>query len=106
MIGLPEWAWYLTAVIAGTLGTARATRLIVDDQYPPSAWLRNKWRELTNDGPWATLIDCAFCAAPYIAAINLAYAVLSDLHWSWWLLNGWAAVSYAASIVVVRDTPE
>lgn len=106
MIGLPEWAYLLVAVVVGIGGTARLTRLIVDDTYPPAAALRSGWRRLTNDGPWAELVDCAFCASPYIAAGNLAWATLSDLHWSWWLLNGWLTVAYAASIIVVRDTPE
>lgn len=106
MIGLPEWAYLLVAIIVGTLGTARATRLLVDDSYPPSAWVRDKWRALTNDGAWSSLVDCAFCAAPYIAAVNGAYAWASDLHWSWWMLNIWAAVAYASAIIVVRDTPE
>lgn len=94
------------ATVVGVLGTARLTRLVVDDSYPPAAWLRDRWRRLTRDGPWAELVDCAFCAAPYIAAPNLAWAVLSDLHWSWWLVNGWLAAAYSASMIVVRDTPE
>ena len=103
---MPDTLTMIAAIVAGTLGTARATRLVVDDDYPPVVWLRDAWRRLTNDGPWATLVDCAFCAAPYLAAANLAWAILSDLHPAWWIVNTWLAVAYLAAIVVVHDTPE
>lgn len=93
----------VVAAIVGVLGTARLTRLIVADSYPPSVWLRIKWDTLTHDGPWSKLVHCAYCASPYIAAPNLAWAVLSDLHWSWWIFNGWLAASYVASLVVFWD---
>ena len=103
---MPDPLVVAAAFVLGVLGTARATRLVVDDTYPPMAWLRDRWRRLVNDGPWAELVDCAFCAAPYIAAVNLAAALLSDLHPAWWIVNGWLAAAYSASMIVVRDTPE
>ena len=57
MLGLPEWAYLLVAVVVGTLGTARAARLVVDDEYPPIVAFRNAWRRLVNDGRgpnWST----------------------------------------------------
>ena len=105
MIDLPEWAWLAVAVAVGVMGTARLTRLMVDDDWPPVVWVRT-WYLSWAPQNWADLVQCAFCFAPWVAAPNIAWAVLSDLHWSWWLLNGWLSVAYAASIIVVRDTPE
>jgi hypothetical protein len=96
----------LAAAVVAVLSVGRISRLVVDDSYPPSAWFRDKWRGWTNDGPWSELVDCHFCVAPYVAAPVLAWGWLSDLHWSWWAFNGWLALSYAAALVAVRDTPE
>lgn len=96
-------AWYLFAIATGTLGVARCLRLLTNDDFPPIVWFRNTWGRLTNDGEWSNLVHCLWCAAPYLVAADIAWAVLSDLHWSWWLFNGWMAVSYAASWLVFHD---
>ena len=94
---------YVAAAIIGVLSAARLTRLLVQDEFPFSVWFRVKWDGITKDGPWAKLVHCPWCAAPYITGIILLWAVLSHLHWTWWLFNGWLAASYAASWVVFHD---
>lgn len=118
----------LTAVVAfllGSLAVARATRLVTADAYPPAEALRRWWFNQTiakggwREG-WAPLLTdkdgghgCPFCAAPYAAAVNLTWAYLAGVAtggtggWvtAWWLVNLWAAGSYLASMVVVRDEP-
>lgn len=107
----------LVAFLLAVIGTARVTRLIVHDSYPPIERLRIgflRWASRTpRRGPWSPLMTCPFCAAPYIAAVVLAAAVLADV-WSpdlgtvngwWWLLAVWASVSYLAAMLVVRDEP-
>jgi hypothetical protein len=91
------------AFILLSLATARLTRLLVNDDWPPSTWFRIKWDTITKDGIWSKIVHCPWCASPYIAAILLAWAVLSNLHWSWWLFTGWLAVSYVASWIVFHD---
>jgi hypothetical protein len=99
----------ILAVIVGTVAVARATRLVTSDAYPPAVWLRIRWanatgsRRATQD--WAPLLECPFCFAPYAAAVNLGWAWWSDLGTWWWLINVWAAVSYLAAMIVVRDEP-
>lgn len=92
--------------IIGTLAVARMARLVVFDEYPPMLWLRLKWFVWMGDSGWKKLMDCAFCAAPYLAAGDMAWAWGSDFHWSWWAFNIWWAVSYVAAIIVARDEPE
>lgn len=95
----------VVAAVVAVLAVGRATRLVTSDSYPPAEWARAKWINLTRAGVWSELATCPFCAAPYIAAGSLTWAWLSDLHWSWWALHLWLALSYAASMVVVRDEP-
>ena len=105
------------AALIGTVAVARATRLATSDAYPPAVWVRRWWFNQTagkggwREG-WAMLISgddgkggCPFCFAPYAAAVNLGWAWWSDLGMWWWLVNVWAAVSYVAAMIVVRDEP-
>lgn len=102
----------IAAVIVGVIGVARLTRLLVIDTWPPVVSIRMWWYRRTmvkdgpdkgDEGPWFALVSCPYCAAPYIAAVIMAWALLTDLHWSWWVFNGWLAASYLASIIVVKD---
>lgn len=114
---MTDLLYAVLAALVGTVGVARATRLVTSDAYPPAVWARRRWvnatgsRTATQD--WAPLLECPFCFAPYAAAVNLAWCYLSGAWqgdpgpWAlwWWLVNAWAAVSYAAAMVVVRDEP-
>lgn len=93
----------ICAAIVGVLAAARVTRLIVFDSYPPVAWLRAWWHKVTKDGKWAMLVDCPYCASPYVAAVILLAGELSHYHRWWWIVCGWLAASYVASIVVSYD---
>lgn len=93
----------LCAAAVGVLATARLTRLLVFDSYPPVAWMRAKWHSITKDGKWAMLVDCPYCAAPYFAAVVFGVGELTDYPTWWWIVCGWLAASYAASIVVAYD---
>ena len=102
----PEFL-HVVAAIVGVVAAARITRLIVNDSFPPIVWLRMKWDDATakdgKEGSWTLLAHCPWCAAPYVSAIILAWALLSHLHWTWWVFNGWMAGSYAASWIVFHD---
>lgn len=97
----------IAAVVVGTVASARFTRLVVHDSYPPARWVRDKWVEVVRGHEeWSLLFNCHWCFAPWVVAPNLAWAILSDLHWSWWIVNGWLAASYAASWIVHHDEDE
>lgn len=120
-----------TAYILGTLGIARATRLLVHDDWPPIRGLRLAWiqwhdtRDYNNAQSgdpahrhgwrygWASLVTCPFCMAPYPTALALAVTIATGVWtpgWSWagawWVLAVWASVSYLAAMIVVRDEPD
>lgn len=101
-----DWLLVVSAVLVAALSTARLTRLLTLDSYPPVAWVRTKWAEITNDGPWYDLVECPYCAAPWFALVVGGWGVLSDLHWTWWAFNGWLALAYIAAIIVVRESSD
>lgn len=98
-----EEFYYTVAALVGVLSAGRVIRLLVNDDFPPTVWLRMKWDGLTKDGDWSKIVHCGWCASPYICAVILAWGLLSHLHWTWWVLNGWAAGSYVASWLVFHD---
>lgn len=93
----------VAAVVVGVLGAARLTRLMVADEFPPLEWLKMRYLVLVGESSWAKLVECPWCFAPYVVAVDLAAALLSDLHPAWWIFNGWMAASYAASWIVFHD---
>lgn len=100
-----DWPTLLAAFVVGTLAVARVSRLIVDDDFPPVAAVRRVWDRALGESAWSVLIECYFCVTPYFAALSILWAVLSDLHWAWWLFHGWLAVAYLAAMVNTRDIP-
>lgn len=106
---------YATAAATLILSTARLTRLLVHDKWPPAVTVRVWWMNATNHGPWADLVTCPFCVTPYLTAGILTWglavgvpdgdAAAWSAAWWWWLFNGWLALSYLAAMVVVRDEP-
>lgn len=106
--GLPAVSpvlYWLAAVVVAVVGTARLTRLLVFDTYPPSAWVRARWDAITHDGPWSVLVHCGYCAAPWIGVITLAWGWASGLHWSWWLFYGFLTLAYLSATYVSWDEP-
>jgi hypothetical protein len=94
------------AFIVGIVSVARTARLLLFDEFPPVEWLRVRFLALfREDSPWTKLAECQYCVAPYLAAGMVAWAWLSDLHWTWWLINIWWAGSYLAAITVSYDEP-
>ena len=99
---MTDFEWVAAAIVA-VISSARITRLVTWDHYPPSVWLRTKWDTLTNDGPWSLLAHCGYCFGLWAAAFVVGWGYLSNFHWTWWLFNGWLAVGYLAAIVMAFD---
>lgn len=95
----------IAAFVVGVLAVARFTRLIVDDDFPPTAAIRDWYIVKTGEGKWSDLVQCPFCFATWPGLLNLLVAWLSDLAVWWWLPNIWFAGIYLAAMVVVRDIP-
>jgi hypothetical protein len=94
------------AVLVGILSSARLTRLVAQDSFPPSVWARIKWDNLTEGKAWNPLLHCHWCLAPWFTAVVGLWGWLSGLHVAWWVFNAWLAASYVASMIVERDEKE
>lgn len=97
-----EILYILAAILVGSLASARLTMLVTEDSWPPSVWLRLKWAEITKDGPWADLVECPWCASPWIVGVNMVVALVTDLHPLWWIFNGWMAASLVVAWVTIK----
>lgn len=106
----------LAVFVLTVLGTARLTRLLIHDKWPPVlearlrvlSWFLNRetrgddrgWNRLPWWDPrylftygWSPLLLCQYCLAPYVAAVVLAVTLWADV-WTpdlstragWWLL--------------------
>lgn len=96
----------ILAFIVGFMSVARTARLTTYDDFPPVAWLRERWlARYSTESKWSGLVVCPFCQAPYLAAGMFAWAYFSDLAWWWWVPNVWWAASYLAAIMVAYDEP-
>jgi hypothetical protein len=106
----------VAAAIVAFVAVGRAARLLTHDDWPPAARVRAWWINKTEvrggwRAEWSGLFTCPFCMAPYLALGDLTWVVLAgvepDGFWSnaWWFVNGWAALSYAAAILVAYDEP-
>ena len=104
-VGVPLWMMIVAAVLITILGSARLSRIITHDDFPPAVWARIQWDTLTKDGPWSKLAHCHWCATPWITLVCISWGALSSFHWSWWLFWGWLALAYVASIILARDEP-
>lgn len=102
---MSEFHWVAVAIVS-VLSSARITRLITVDSFPPSARVRIWWDDLTNDGPWSMLVHCGYCFGLWAALLVVGSGYLSDWHTAWWLFNGWMSVGYAAAIVMANDGDE
>lgn len=96
-------AQYVLIAIVAVGATARLTRLIAFDAYPPAAWLRIKWDNATGKSEWNTLLHCGYCLAPWIGAGILAWGYFTDYQTAWWLFCSWLSLAYAAAIVTAYD---
>lgn len=101
----------ILGIIVGTLALTRALRLVVDDEYPPMVRAR-EWYCRHTPEEWNPLIECPWCAAPYLAlpaviwfASLVAFPTNTVNNWAWWIINGWAAGSWVAAYLTVRDIP-
>ena len=65
---MPRDVVVAAAASVGVVAAARLTRLVTKDHWPPMAWARRKYVEVTGDSEWSVLAECPFCVAPYVVA--------------------------------------
>lgn len=101
----------LTLILVA-IASARGTRLIVHDVYPPAYAVRQAWIRLVGeDSIWRKLVECHYCASPYVAAAiwfpvyGWSEALgLGSMPFGWpFAFVVWFALAYVAAIIVSFD---
>lgn len=99
---MTDFQWMAIAVVS-VISTARITRLMTWDVFPPVVWLRIHWDRLTRDGSWTPLLHCGYCFAVWAAAFVVGWGYVSDWNVVWWLFNGGLSVAYLGAILMAFD---
>lgn len=103
--------WFILAIVVAILGVGRLARIVTFDKFPPAAWVRQQWANLTKDkGDWVLLLYCWWCATPWIMLACIGWFMLSFtavwIAWTWWIFWGWLGLSYVSSMILARDEPK
>lgn len=93
----------LAAVVVGIFSSGRLTRLITQDSFPPSVWLRTKWDDRTDGTQWNVLFHCHWCMSMWTTTFVGLWGWLSNLDTAWWVFNGLVGASYVVAMIVERD---
>lgn len=96
----------VAAVLVGIVSSARLTRLLTADLFPPIVWFRIRWDNWMEDHgkeDWKKLFHCHWCMSLWTTIPVVLWGWLSDLHISWWIVNLILAMSYVNAMVVERD---
>lgn len=96
-----EFTWVAVALVSIT-STARLTRLLTWDTYPPVVAIRMWWDNHTPEA-WNELVHCGYCASMYIAPAVVLSGYFTDWHTAWWLVNGTLGAAYLGAITMAYD---
>lgn len=99
-----EFYWIAVAAVT-VLSAARLTRLAVYDDFPPVAWVRDRY-ESKAPGKWKLLALCGFCASFWVTLAVVLWGWLTDFNEVWWIINAVFGASYLAASYVARDGDE
>lgn len=95
-----EW---IAATIVIVLSSARITRLLTYDKFPPIWWLRTKYEDLTDGSGWQRIAYCPYCMSFWVTAAVLLSGYYTDWHRAWWLTNAVFGLSYVSAMIMVHD---
>lgn len=105
VLGQSELVTLVIYAVVGIIAAARITRLVVVDDYPLIVKARIAWDNKVR-GMWNKLLHCHWCFAPWATLVVGALAYACDqwgVAYVWFIVFGWLAASYLASMVVQFD---
>lgn len=98
--------WVAVALVV-VMSSARLTRLVTFDSFPPVQWVREKFIEFMDSRAatrgWAMLGYCPWCASFWVTLAVVLSGYFSDWHTAWWLINGSLGASYLAATYMAHD---
>jgi len=102
-----EFYWIAVAVVT-VIASARLTRLVTYDVFPPTRWIREVWGEVMDRSAvtrgYAVLTYCQWCFSFWATLPLVLWGYYTDFQPAWWLVNGSLAGSYLAAIFMTNDT--
>lgn len=104
-----EFLWVAIALTT-IVSSARLTRVVTFDVFPPTRWLRNAWGDLMDRASltrgYAILLSCQWCFSFWATLGVVLWGYYSDWDEVWWIVNGSLAASYLAAIFMTNDTDD
>jgi hypothetical protein len=98
---MTPFEWIAIAIIT-VISSARLTRLVTVDDFPPLVWFRMK--AFDKSEKWGIVWYCVYCFSFWATLLGPVltgyYSRWNDL---WWIVFGSLAAAYAAAIFVVLD---
>lgn len=98
--------WIAVAAVT-VVASARLTRLLTFDDFPPIKFFRDRFDEFMDRGPkrrqWGLISYCPWCMGFWAALVVVLSGYFSDFHPVWWLVWGTLAAGYLAPMLMVRD---
>lgn len=102
----PEFYWLAVALVT-IVSSARLTRVVTFDVFPPARWLRNTWGDIMDRHSltrgYVVLLFCQWCFSFWATLAVVLWGYLSDFDEIWWIANGSLAASYLAAIFMTND---
>lgn len=98
---MSDFQWVMAGILS-VAATARLTRLLTWDTYPPVVALRMWWDNHTSED-WSELVHCGYCASMYIAPVVVLSGYFSDWHPIWWIITGTLTAAYGGAMMMAYD---
>lgn len=99
---MSTFEWVAAALVIIT-ASARLTRLVTVDRFPPIKWIRTRYEDATDGTDWQWLTMCGYCFSFWATLAVLLSGYYSDWHEIWWLICGTLGASYLAAILMAND---
>lgn len=99
---MSTFEWVAVAIVT-ILSSARLTRLLTIDKFPPIKWVRDKYEARTDGSDWQLLTMCGYCMSFWTTLAVVLWGWLSGFHEAWWVVNSILAAAYAAAVFMAHD---
>lgn len=81
---MTDFQWVAVAIVTA-LSSARLTRLVTVDTFPPVKAVRDWFEEKTDGSGWQILTMCGYCFSFWATLLVVLTGWASDWPTAWWL---------------------
>lgn len=99
---------YIAIPIIVVFASARMTRMLTFDDFPPAKFIRDHWDARTLDSGWNELFHCPYCMGIWVSlpftvlgvAILFGWGAFTTLTGAFLAFCAWMTVGYLNGIIV------